>query len=129
MNPPIINNVKIAVVEKDEATRELLEHVLMYCVNRPIHTFSECGDAWKKIGDGEDYDIVISSIESAHMSGLELLTKIKETRPGIICIITSSIPNHEASAKALGADAFLGKPFSIHNLFDLIKIFVAGQEN
>lgn len=129
MNPPIIKNVKIAVIEKDDATRELLEHVLMYCVNRPIHTFSECGEAWKKIASGEDFDIVISSIESNHMNGLELLAKIKEKDPDSICIITSSLPNHESSAKALGADAFLGKPFSIHHLFDLIKTFVAGPEN
>lgn len=129
MNPPIIKNVRIAVVEKDDATRELLEHVLMYCVNRPIHSFSECRDAWERIDSGEAFDIVISSIESHHMNGLELLTKIKNHVPGMVCIITSSIPNHESSAKALGADAFLGKPFSIHHLFDLIKTFVAGPEN
>lgn len=129
MKPPKISNVRIAVVEKDDATRSLLEHVLMYCVNRAIQTFSDSDEAWKKIESGEIFDIVISSVESGQMNGLELLIKIKETRPETVCIITSSLPNHESSAKTLGADAFLGKPFSIHHLFDLIRAFVAGPEN
>ncbi len=129
MKPPIIHNVKIAVVEKDDATRELFEHVLMYCVNREIATFSRCQDAWDAVMSGDEFDILISSVESSSMSGLELLSKIRETGHETICIITSSIPTHESSAKALGADAFLGKPFSIHHLFDLIKTFVAGHEN
>lgn len=80
MKPPIIHNVRIAVAEKDESTRTLLEHVLMYCVNRDITTFSTCQQAWDALTAGEMFDIIIASVESKGMSGLEFLEN-KGSRP------------------------------------------------
>lgn len=127
MNIPRIPNVKIAVVEDHSPTRELLVNTLMYCVNRDIMSFDNCRDAWQAITSNGSVDIVLADIDMPEMSGLELLTLIKDQYPEKVCIMMSGRPTHESAVRTLGGDAFLAKPFSIHDLFDLVQAYVVGH--
>ncbi len=104
--------------------RELVSNTLMYCVNRDILSFDNGFSAWEHLKDGENIDIVVSDIDMPKMNGFELLSKVKKKYPGKICILMSQNAANEKSALALGANAFLAKPFSVNDLFDIVQTFV-----
>jgi DNA-binding response OmpR family regulator len=58
------------------------------------------------------------------MNGFDLLKNIKEKYPAKTCIIMSHQYKDEKTAKELGADAFLAKPFYIDELFELVQKYV-----
>jgi CheY-like chemotaxis protein len=98
--------------------------VLAYSVNREIKSFDNGSDAWAYIKDPESADIIVSDVDVPRMDGLELLKRVKTEYPGKICILMSSKPAHESSARQFGADAFISKPFDISDLFDVVQSFV-----
>jgi len=72
-------------------------------------------------------DIVISDIDMPEKSGLNLLLKVKKEFPNKIFISMSGNHYHEKSAKELGSDAFLKKPFSPSDLLRMVQSFVIGR--
>jgi two-component system phosphate regulon sensor histidine kinase PhoR len=124
----MINDVKIIVVDDDQPTRDLVVDILKYSVNRDVLPFENGLVAWRYIESGNDVDIVIHNVDIPEMGGFELLAKIKDKYPGIICVMMSGSPSSEKSAEKLGADAFLSKPFNMNDLFDIVQVFVVGSE-
>ena len=120
----IIPHVKIAVVDDDRLTRDFAVDVLAYSVNREVKAFDNATDAWAYIRDPESADIIVSDVDMPQMDGLELLKRVKTEYPKKICILMSSQPAHETTARQFGADAFIAKPFDINDLFDVVQTFV-----
>ena len=125
----MIQNVKIAVVDDNELTRNLLVDVLMFCVNRKVFSFDNALSAWEHFQDEGDPDLVLSDVNMSEMTGLELLVKMKKKSPKTICVMMSGDRASERNAKELGADAFLAKPFNLSDLFHIVQTFVVGDEN
>jgi DNA-binding NtrC family response regulator len=98
--------------------------VLAYSVNREIKSFDNGTDAWSYIKAPESADIIVSDVDMPKMDGLELLKKVKTEYPRKICILMSSKPAHETTARQFGADAFIAKPFDISDLFEIVQSFV-----
>jgi DNA-binding NtrC family response regulator len=121
---PIIPNVKIIVVDDDSSIRKLIVTALMYCVNRNVLSFDNGLDAWNYIRGSEGIDIVVSDVDMPEMNGIDLLSRIKDHYPDKICIIMSGDESNEKSARQIGADAFLTKPFKIGDLFDIVQTYV-----
>ena len=119
--------MKIVVVEDNKLIRELVVNVFMYCVNRKVLAFEDGVEAWQYLSNHGSADIVVSDVDMPKMNGFELLSKIKEKYPGKICIIMSGDPAAEKSAKDLGADSFLAKPFNLKDLFNIVQTYVAGE--
>ncbi len=120
----ILENVKIAVVDDDQMFRDLLSTTFMYCVNRDVITFENGSEAWCHLKDSGNFDIIVSGVDMPKMNGFELLAKIKEKYPHKICIIVSQDSANEKTAMTMGASAFLAKPYSINDLFNIVETFV-----
>ncbi len=105
-------------------TRDLLSTTLMYCVNRDVLSFGNGFEAWSYLEEKGNVDIVVSDVDMPKMNGFELLAKIREKYPTKICIIVSQDSANEKTAMTLGANAFLAKPFSINDLFNIVETFI-----
>jgi len=122
-------NVKIAVVDDDRLTRNLVANALMYCVNRDVLSFEDCFSALAYLDADEDsIDIIVSDVDMPEMSGLALLGSIKKKWPSKICVIMSENLANEKSASDLGADAFLAKPFKVTDLFKIVQEYIVDAE-
>ncbi len=119
--------MKIIVVDDYKPIRDFMANALTYCVNREVLTFENGAKAWIYLENQNSFDIVVSDVDMPEMDGLELLSKIKNHYPNKICILMSGDHSNEKSAKELGADAFLAKPFRIKDLFKLVEAFVVGD--
>ncbi len=121
---PIIQNVKILVVDDDPGIRALMVNVLTYCVNREVLSFENGQLAWQYLNEGGDADIIFCDVNMPGMTGFELMAKVKEQTPEKIFIVMSGVTENEQKAEAAGADAFLGKPFTINDLFNIVQCYV-----
>jgi CheY-like chemotaxis protein len=124
VNPVNIPNVKIAVIDDDLLVRDFIVTVLMYCVNRDVLSFDNGLAAWRYIEGNESPDMIISEIDVPGLNGFELMAKFKEKSPDKKCLLMSDNPANEQLARNSGADAFLAKPVSVNDLFDVVQTFV-----
>jgi CheY-like chemotaxis protein len=120
-----IPNVKIAVIDGDLLVRDFVATVLMYCVNRDVLSFDNGMAAWRYIQSTDSPDIIISEVAVSGLNGFEFLAKFKASHPTKKCLLMSSNPEDEQIARDSGADAFLAKPVSVNDLFEVIEAFVA----
>ncbi|MFC1505232.1 response regulator [Thermodesulfobacteriota bacterium] len=118
----------MAVVDDDKIVRDFVATALAYSVNREIQLFSNGFDAVNSLESGQSADIILSDVYIPELNGFELLSAIKKKFPRKACILMSSIPSDEETARRLGADAFIGKPFSANALFQVVQKFVATDE-
>jgi CheY-like chemotaxis protein len=120
-------NVKIAVVDQDKLTRDFVVNVMTYSVNREVNAF-ENSEAFKAYMEaGGLVDLVLSDVQLSGENGFELLRFLKDAYPQIKFITMSASSKDEKSSSELGADAFLAKPFTLQDLFDIVKQFVVGE--
>jgi DNA-binding NtrC family response regulator len=125
----IVANVKIAIVDHEKLTRDFVVNVMMYSVNREVMAF-ENGDGLKAyLQAGGTVHMLFSEVQLPGKSGFELLQYIKGGHPDIRFVTMSANPADETAASELGTDAFLAKPFSLQNLFDIVQRFIVGDEN
>jgi DNA-binding NtrC family response regulator len=125
----IVPNVKIAVVDNEKLTREFIVNVMMYSVNREVMAFEDGAGLEAYLQAGGTIHMLFSEIQLPGKSGFELLKCIKSEHPEIKFVTMSANPADETAASELGADAFLGKPFTLQNLFDIVQHFIVGSDN
>ncbi len=123
----IVSNVKIAVVENDQLTRNFIVNVMMYGVNREVMAFEDAESLWAYLQAGGNLNLVLSETKLPGISGLKLLQRFKKDYPKIVFVAMSSDAADETPAAELEADAFLAKPFALQDLFDIIQRFVVGE--
>lgn len=112
------------MVDNDITIRQLAVTALSYCVNRKVVSFEDPLDAWEYIQKGNAVDIVVADVDMPRMNGFELLAKVREKDPDKIFIIMSCVSAYAETSRIQGADAFLAKPFSINDLFEIVQCFV-----
>ena len=96
----------------------------MYSVNREVLPFENGLDAWMHFEDYGAPDIIVADVNLEDLTGTELLDKVKELNRGTIVILYSDLPDREEIVRTAGADAFLAKPFSVGELFNLVQRYV-----
>lgn len=79
-------------------------------------------EALAKVGQ-KDYSLVITDFRMPDMTGIELLDKIKEHRPDLPVAVISGYNLEEFEDKEMiaKADGFLGKPFMISEIDNLLS--------
>ncbi len=112
------------VVDNDPGVLALIVDSLSYCVNRDVTSFSDGLSAWQYLDRTNGADLVISDVDMPGMDGLELLGKFKAKWKNKIFILMSGREKNEPRADAAGADGFLGKPFTLNDLFQIVQSFV-----
>lgn len=116
---------KVLIVEDDPDIRVTIKDLLIHegmeikCANN--------GKTGLSIALEEEFDLIIADVYMPDMDGIELLTKLKKKIPDqkiIICSGGGSFSDAEpimSSARYLGADEVVSKPFENEELLRLIK--------
>lgn len=111
---------KILVAEDEKVMRFMLVDFLENFHYQVIQ--AENGKKAWDMYNQESPDLLISDINMPHLSGIELLQKIKEKdRFFPVIIITGvSVDTAQVTAVECKADGFLAKPFKMKELMELI---------
>jgi DNA-binding NtrC family response regulator len=106
-------SARILVAEDDDLTRELLVKVL----RREGYVLVEAGDGGEALQllERESFDLVLSDIQMARASGMELLQRVRAQAPDTpVVLITAFVePGAAMDAIAQGAADYLAKPVDV----------------
>ncbi|PKL18690.1 MAG: response regulator [Spirochaetae bacterium HGW-Spirochaetae-5] len=117
---------KIAIIEDDMVIRESLKEILEMN-NYEVFAADSGVDLIKKFNEFNP-DILITDIIMPDKDGIEIIIEAKKLYPNIVLIAISGggridSESYLNTAKYLGADATLKKPFTHAQLLDLLKNF------
>ncbi len=117
---------KIAIIEDDLVIRESLKEILEMN-NYEVLAVDNGMDLTKKVHEFLP-DILITDIIMPDKDGIEIIIEVKKTYPNIILIAISGggridSESYLNTAKYLGADATLKKPFTHTQLLNILKHF------
>jgi DNA-binding NtrC family response regulator len=112
---------RILIIDDDENIRKVLQTIL-----EDEGYFVETADTAKKgIERSENafYNLALIDVRLPDMEGIELLTKLRETKPKMRKIIVTGYPTMQNAMAAVnkGADAYVMKPFDVEKILLTIK--------
>jgi DNA-binding NtrC family response regulator len=112
---------KILVVDDEKIVRESLFH-WFEDEGYSVDTAEDAADALKQFDKGK-YDLILLDMKMPGMSGLDLLTKIKEIDKGCIVILITAFASVPTAIQALkeGAYDYVTKPVDPDELNNLVK--------
>jgi len=124
MNQVNTNKKHILVIEDDKEVRNMLEDYLTY-LDYSVSAVDDGLKGLKKIKDGR-YDLVITDITIPYVSGIGIISVLKQDYPDIPVIAITGFGYHaEELAYEKKADHILSKPFEIQELREVISGFLA----
>ena len=111
----------VLVVEDDESIALLVRRIIERR-GAPATTAETAGRALILL-DQQSWTVVLTDIWLPDMSGLDLITHVKEEHPGLP-IVAMSADSLGDQALARGAEAFFMKPFTPADLWSHLQPFV-----
>lgn len=118
-----MEDLKRLLIVDDEET--LTFSLYQSFINAPIEcevvTASNGSEALNKITE-KNFDVVITDISMPEISGLELLSLIKDKSPVTKVIVITAYGSDEKKDLAIrkGAEEYIEKPFDIHEIRRLV---------
>ncbi|HOA14015.1 MAG TPA: sigma-54 dependent transcriptional regulator [Myxococcota bacterium] len=108
---------RILVVEDDQSLREVLRMFL----NKSGHDVTVCGEgdkALKLVASEDEFDLVLTDLRLGAVTGLEILTFVKEHSPQTEVIMMTAFSTVETAIDAMrrGAFDYIGKPFKLEEI-------------
>jgi len=99
---------KILIVDDHESIRSILDAVL-------THAGYECmtastGETALQMARRLKFDLVILDVNMPHMSGLEVLSRIRRWAPSVLMVTANSSIDSVRAAVKLGCDGYVAKP-------------------
>jgi diguanylate cyclase (GGDEF)-like protein len=118
---PISKNLRVLYVEDNKQAREQTVKLLENFFDH-ITVAVDGQEGWEKY-QNDQFDIVFTDINMPHLSGLDMLKKIRERDIDITCIIISAHDEatHFTRSIELGIDGYLLKPISIDPFLQLLQ--------
>ncbi len=115
----------VLVVDDNEQALSLVKEAL----ESRSYTVTTCNRAINALTlfeskKGESIDLVIIDLVMPDMDGMELTTKLLASRPATKILVMSGYADDVIGAFQGHAVEFLGKPFSIRDLFDRVAKMV-----
>src|SRR4030067_2363294 len=112
---------RILIVDDDENIRKVLETIL----EDEGYTVESADTAKKGIEKSEKsfYNLALIDVRLPDMEGIELLAKMRDTKPKMRKIIITGYPTLQNAVAAVnkGADAYVMKPFDWEKILQTIK--------
>ena len=111
---------RILVIEDDQEVRSMLKDYLVYFG----YDIVTAGDGLKGLKEikGGDYDLVITDITIPYISGIGIISVLKQNYPNIPVIAITGYGYHaEELAYEKKADRILPKPFEMRELKETIE--------
>jgi UDP-3-O-[3-hydroxymyristoyl] N-acetylglucosamine deacetylase len=123
----MVEGVRILVVDDDESIRETFAMVLE-SEGYLVETAKDGKEAIDKI-NASCYDLALFDFRLPDMTGLDILSVVKEETPNLVKIMVSGYPSPENSlrAKGLGVVEFMQKPVDIEYLLCIVKKYLKKQ--
>ena len=114
----------LLIVDDDNNIRDTLHELLS--ASYECHTADRAEQALAYL-EVENYDVVITDILMPGLSGREILKRVQQKHPATPVIVISGNSNAEAAAEllAMGAFAFLTKPFQLEVVEDTVVRAIA----
>ncbi len=127
---------RVLVVDDDGTVRSAAHNLLdrFGCVVETAHNGEEAISMFRNVDTDIGYDVVISDIKLADMSGYDLLIKLKEQVESVPMILMTGFgydPGHTiVKARQLGlpANAILYKPFRLDQLLETVEAMIASRK-
>ena len=120
--------VRILVVDDDENIRKVLGTIL----EEEGYFVESVETAKKGIEKSEKafYNIALIDFRLPDMEGIELLSKMRDTKPKMRKIIITGYPTLQNAVAAVnkGADAYVMKPFDVEKILQIIREQVKKQK-
>ena len=112
---------RILIVDDDENIRKVLETIL----EDEGYTVESADTAKKGIEKSEKsfYNLALIDVRLPDMEGIELLAKMRDTKPKMRKIIITGYPTLQNAVAAVnkGADAYVMKPFDVEKILQTIR--------
>lgn len=112
---------RILVIDDDENIRKVLETIL----EDEGYIVETAETAKKGIEKSEKafYNLALIDIRLPDMEGIELLSKLRNTKPKMRKIIVTGYPTLQNAVSAVnkGADAYVMKPFEVEKILQTIR--------
>ncbi|HLE75319.1 MAG TPA: response regulator [Candidatus Bathyarchaeia archaeon] len=112
---------RILIVDDDENIRKVLETIL----EDEGYIVESVDTAKKAIEKSEKafYNLALIDVRLPDMEGIELLAKMRDTKPKMRKIIVTGYPTLHNAVAAVnrGADAYVMKPFDVEKLLQTIR--------
>jgi len=129
LEPPLLNQVevtgmskyRILIIDDDENIRKVLQTIL----EDEGYMIDTADTAKKGIEQSEKtfYNLALIDVRLPDMEGIELLSKLRNTKPKMRKIIVTGYPTLQNAISAVnkGADAYVMKPFEVEKILETIK--------
>lgn len=107
--------MNVLVVDDDVVARMMLMHLVDSCGSHAIVEADDGADAWRQLEAGLRPDIVFCDLRMPHLSGLELLQRVRHAPllaalPFVLVSAASDSATMDEAAQA-GASGYIVKPF------------------
>ena len=111
-----VQPANILVVDDELGIREGVRRVLTREGHRVVGANS--GEAGWELLQSDDFDLVLIDVMMSDISGMELLQRLVELNPDIICIMITGYATISMAVQAIkeGAYDFIAKPFDANTL-------------
>jgi DNA-binding NtrC family response regulator len=124
-----MSKARILIIDDDENIRKVLQTILEdegYAV--------ETADTAKKGIERSEkafYNLALIDVRLPDMEGIELLSKMRNTKPKMRKIIVTGYPTLQNAVSAVnkGADAYVTKPFEVEKILQTIREQLKRQED
>ena len=131
---------KILVVDDEQSIREFFQILIKKMSSSGEYSFkmvsAEDGQKALDLIQKQSFDMIISDLKMPHLSGMDLLEKVKPVHPNIVFIMMTAFDTSETAVKAMkmGAYDYILKPFNVEEIkltilsaFNLKKLEVENQ--
>ncbi len=128
MAPTDTSEIKLLVVDDEAAARSALAELL----RDEGYTVRTAGDGFKAFGqlEGWEPDVVITDVQMPGMSGIELMEKLRDSRPevGVLVMTAFGSVENAVTAMQVGADDYLTKPVHFPELLLILERLLERRE-
>jgi CheY-like chemotaxis protein len=114
---------KNVLVAEDDSINQLIAKHLLTAMEATVDVASDGLEAIEKVKTNE-YALVLMDIQMPEMNGMEVTEHIrKELKKDIpiIAMTASAMPGEDKKCLQSGMNAYLGKPFTLKKLADVIE--------
>lgn len=130
---PTYNTVKVILVVDDAISlRQTLSLTLQKSGYQVLQAQNGM-EALEQLQRHPEVSLVISDLEMPRMNGFELLNNVRQNQnlasKPILILTSRSADKHRQLAQALGASAYLTKPYLEHEFLSIIKNLMNGEIN
>jgi two-component system, chemotaxis family, chemotaxis protein CheY len=124
--------VKVLVVDDDVVSRMMLMHLVATCGHYEILEAEDGAHAWRQLQAGLSPAIVFCDLRMPHLSGMELLGRLKgdaqfASLPFVLASAASECETVD-QARILGAAGYLVKPFRLDEVRALLAMLPGARE-